>query len=226
MRNREGSFEKEAEAILRAYAKELQKSRNDYLDALESEKIPDPPLFSERPRQQIRVRKLHKIRLKRVLILVAVLVLLMGLAVVSSEGARKQFFGFFLNDKEGHTEVKFLGDEESASGLPDYELGYVPEGFKLYEVTDDGVCKEISYLGKEKQRMILTVSKADRHAFSVDNDTFERKEVTVNGCQAFLFYDESECLLAWQNGDYVLELLSTCSEKEVLKIAQHIISKK
>lgn len=80
MINKEGKFEKEAERILSAYAKELQKSRNAYLDALEQEEVPNPTLFVEEPHPKVSGHRLRKIRLKRILVLVAVLVLLMGLA--------------------------------------------------------------------------------------------------------------------------------------------------
>lgn len=227
MINREGQIEKEAEKILSAYAKELQKSRNAYLDALEQEEVPNPTLFVEEPHPKVSGHRLRKIRLKRILVLVAVLVLLMGLAVVSSEGARKQFFGFLQNDKEGHTELKFVGDEEHASGLPDFELGYVPEGFELYDATDDGVCKEIAYLGEEKgQRIICTIQKSSVYSAGIDTETHERKDVMVNTSQGLLFYGESDCMLVWQVGDYTFDLLTSFPEKETLKVARNITLKK
>lgn len=227
MINREGQIEKEAEKILSAYAKELQKSRNAYLDALEQEEVPNPTLFVEEPHPKVSGHRLRKIRLKRILVLVAVLVLLMGLAVVSSEGARKQFFGFLQNDKEGHTELKFVGDEEHASGLPDFELGYVPEGFELYDATDDGVCKEIAYLGEEKgQRIICTIQKSSVYSAGIDTETHERKDVMVNTSQGLLFYGESDCMLVWQVGDYTFDLLTSFSEKETLEVARSITLKK
>ena len=210
MINKKGKFEKEAERILSAYAKELQKSRNAYLDVLEQEEVPDLPLFVEEPYPKVSVQGHRKIRLKRVLVLAAVLVLLMGLAVVSSEGARKQFFGFLQNDKEGHTELKFVGDEENASGLPDFELGYVPGGFELYDATDDGVCKEIRYLGNEKgERISCTIYKNRTYSAGFDTETHERKEVMVNTSQGLLFYGESDCMLVWQVGDYTFDLLTS-----------------
>ncbi|NBH61712.1 DUF4367 domain-containing protein [Anaerotruncus sp. 80] len=227
MINKEGKFEKEAERILSAYAKELQKSRNAYLDALEQEEVPNPTLFVEEPYPKVSVQGHRKIRLKRVLVLVAVLVLLMGLAVVSSEGARKQFFGFLQNDKEGHTELKFVGDEENASGLPDFELGYVPEGFELYDATDDGVCKEIAYLGEEKgERICCSIQKSSVYSAGFDTETHERKEVMVNTSQGLLFYGESDCMLVWQVGDYTFDLLTSFSEKETLEVARSITLKR
>ena len=227
MINKEGQIEKEAENILRAYAKELQKSRNAYLDVLEQEEVPNPSLFVDEPRSKAPVQGHRKIRLKRLLVLVAVLILLMGLAVVSSEGARKQFFGFLQNDKEGHTELKFVGDEENASGLPDFELGYVPEGFELYDATDDGVCKEIAYLGEEKgQRIICTIQKSSVYSAGIDTETHERKDVMVNTSQGLLFYGESDCMLVWQVGDYTFDLLTSFPEKETLKVARNKTLKK
>ena len=62
MINKEGQIEKEAENILRAYAKELQKSRNAYLDVLEQEEVPNPSLFVDEPRSKAPVQGHRKIR--------------------------------------------------------------------------------------------------------------------------------------------------------------------
>ena len=77
MSNKEGQIEKEAEKILSGYAKELQKSRNTYLDALEQEEVPNPSLFLEEPHPKVPVQGHRKIRLKRLLVVVGVLILLM-----------------------------------------------------------------------------------------------------------------------------------------------------
>ena len=78
MINKEGQIEKEAENILRAYAKELQKSRNAYLDVLEQEEVPNPSLFVFFPRAKAPVQGHRKIRLKRLLVLVSVRIIFMG----------------------------------------------------------------------------------------------------------------------------------------------------
>ena len=53
-----------------------------HVDALEDDSVPDPPFFAEPVRKKIRTRRTFR----RALILVAVLVLIMGLVVISSEG--------------------------------------------------------------------------------------------------------------------------------------------
>ena len=88
------NIDKLAEDILAAYGKELRKSQNAYLDALEDDSVPNPPLFAEPERKKVRTRRTFR----RAMILVAVLVLIMGLVVISSEGVKEKMFNYFQDE--------------------------------------------------------------------------------------------------------------------------------
>lgn len=215
-------IDKLAEDILSAYGKELRKSQDAYLDALEDDSLPNPPFFVQPPRKKIGTRRAFR----RALILVAVLVLIMGLMVISSEGVREKMFNYFQDDKEGHTDLTYLDDEDEAGKIPEFELGYVPEGYELFSEDSDISFRKIIYTKDEKQYIRFTVNRSEAYNMSVDNDTFKREEITVNGYQALLFYDEHNGVVIWQVGDYTLDLFTGLSKKEVIEVAKNVTLKK
>lgn len=215
--------EKKADELLTALGKELAKSRVAYADAVLDENTSTPPFYQELPRKK---NPGNRKVFRRTLILVAVLALIMGLVVISSEGVREKMFNYFFTEKPGHTEVRPLENNENTEGeLPRFELGYVPEG---YEKINEGDIWDIGYIvdyGNNKEQYInFMVTKSDAYSSSIDNDTLNQKEIMINTYQAYLFIDDQgkDSVIIWQVGDYVLELSTGLGEKEVIKVAENI----
>ena len=216
------NIDKLATNILSAYGKELRKSQDAYLDALEDDTLPNPPFFVQQSRKITGTRR----ALRRALILVAVLVLIMGLAVISSEGVKEKMFNYFTDEKEGHTDLTYLNDEDEADKIPKFELGYVPEGYEIFSKDSDISSRNSIYGNDHEQYIHFTVNRSENCTMSVDNDTFKRKEITVNGYQALLFYDQHNSAIIWQVGDYTLTLLTGLDTEETINIAKNITLKK
>lgn len=211
-------IDKLAEDILTAYGKELCKSRKAYFDALEDDSVPDPPFFAEPVRKKMRTRRTFR----RALILVAVLVLIMGLVVISSEGVKEKMFNYFADEKEGHTDLSYLDGEDDESKIPAFELGYVPEGYELLEHSSDIFGWKTVYGNDKEQYIHFNVNRSEDYNMSVDNDTFKQREILVNSYQALLFYDDMNSAIIWQVGDYTLDLLTGLSTEETIEIARNV----
>ena len=81
--------EKKAEELLQAIGKELAKSRAKYADDILSGK--DIPLYAKSVQKKWPARK----KLKRTMILVAVLIMMMGLFITSVTGVSERIFNYF-----------------------------------------------------------------------------------------------------------------------------------
>ncbi len=211
-------IDKLAEDILTAYGKELCKSRKAYFDALEDDSVLDPPFFAEPVRKKMRTRRTFR----RALILVAVLVLIMGLVVISSEGVKEKMFNYFADEKEGHTDLSYLDGEDDESKIPEFELGYVPEGYELFSEDSDMIFRKTIYENDDEKYIRFTVRRSEDYNMSVDNDTFKQREIMVNSYQALLFYDDKNSVIIWQVGDYTLDLFTGLSQKEAIKVAKNV----
>lgn len=212
--------EKKADELLTALGKELAKSRVAYADAVLDENTPTPPFYQELPRKK---NPGNRKVFRRTLILVAVLALIMGLVVISSEGVREKMFNYFFTEKPGHTEVRPLENDEKEGELPRFELGYVPEGYeKINEEDILTIGYAIDYENDQKQYINFMVTKSDAYSSSIDSDTLKRKGITINAYQAYLFYDDKTSAIIWQIGDYVLELFTESSVNEAVKMAESV----
>lgn len=208
--------DKKADELLEALGKELMKSREQYADRiLEGEEV---SLYKEEAVKQHG----HHRTFRRMIILVAVLVMLMGLAIVSVDGVREKVFNYFLSDNPGNTEITPLGNAEG-NVLPEAKLEYLPNGYNLVSSDEkENIGIWMSYRKAEEQFIEFSMCRSDYYSPSVDNDTMEHEQVRINVYQAQLFSDEQDCYLVWQAGDYTLSLYGNLDKDTVIKIADHV----
>ena len=207
-----------AEELLSAYGKALCKSQDIYFEKMEDGSQPDPAFFAEKPRKKTRVRY----NLRRAMIIVAILILAFAIAMVSSTGFREKMLGYIMTDHAGYTDLSSLENSSDEDTMPEFKLGYVPDGYKLSSRDSDAESFSLSYsAGTGNDAKYINLSVYKEGSLSVDNDTLKRKEVTVNGYQAFVFYDKDNTGVIWQVGGYTFNMWTQLSQKETVKIARN-----
>jgi len=246
MSNKDYDLEQRAEDILRAFAMEMGNNNEKFVRAVLDENQPDPPLFlgeepvaataetsakttpsspatEELPAEftPVSPRRSRKV-LRRALILAAVLILMMGLVVCTSEGVRLKLSSLFFGDAPGSTRV--LDDSNLVVDLEKVELGYVPEGFEV--VSDEmnfGFERKIKYGNTEKDAFVLSITKTEQYVGNVDDERSQCDDRLINDKVGFLFYDGVNYTLVWQFADCTLQLISTIEVYELEEIAKHVI---
>lgn len=208
-----------AEEILAAYGKALFESRVAYADAVLDERIPDPSFYAEPVRKQVS----HRRMLKRALILVAVLILALGTLVVSVDAVRLKVFNYVFQEHPGHTKLIPSDIEEPEErDMPDFQLGYVPEGYEMVNYDRDYSSLWVDYDNGKGQYIHFSVDYAADINLSIDNDTFVREETRVGEYQAWYFYDEKDCLIVWQTEEYVFMVSSDLGKEETMSMAESV----
>lgn len=232
MEKRTITAEEKAEELLMALGKELGERRAAFGEALMDDEQPDPPMFMSKeawfegrpqPKEHRSCRITRKKR--RALILAAVLILVMGMAVVSSDGVK-------LNKSTVHMEetpeesTRIIDDTKKMYDLEDFQVGYVPEGYEVeFDELHGEFMRKIGYHDAEDNNIRIHIAKTDHYGFNVDNESAEREEVLVNDKQAYLFKDEKRIYLVWQLGDCTLDISGKISEEELISTAKHIFVK-
>jgi len=208
--------DKKADELLEALGKELMKSREKYADMiLEGNGV---PLYKE---DSVQKRSHHR-TFRRILIMIAVLVVLMGLAIVSVDGVREKVFNYFLSEKPGNTEITPLENAQN-DDIPEVRLDYLPEGYKLVSTDESqNICTWQTYGNDENQFIEFCLCRSEYYNPSVDNDTMKREQIRINVYQAQLFSDENDCYLVWQAGDYTLSFYGNLDKKTIIKIAKNV----
>jgi len=212
----EYDVEKKAEELLAAVGMELSKSREKYADSvLDGKEI---PLFAEPPVEKHR----RKMGMKRMAILAAVMILVMGLCVTSVAGFREKISNLFSQKGDVSTELTSLEKQNFEGQVPDIEAGYLPEGYQLEWEDDEEFCLSKLYVRGEDEYIHLAIQESSSFTVSVDNETMKQEMTRVNVYQAQLFYRDKESYIAWQVGDFVISVTGTVSKEDVLKVAEGV----
>lgn len=232
MRKQQFDAEQKAEELLMALGRELGESRAAFGEALMDENQPDPPMFMTeeewyqgRP-VSVKHRTRHRTgKLRSALILAAVLILIMGLAVVSSEGVKLKKSTLHMEETPAES-TRIIDSSKAIFDLEDFQVGYVPEG---YEVVSDEVlgefARQIKYSDVEGNYIKLYIVKTENYGANVDNETAKQEEVLVNDKQAYLFEDGKTNFVVWQMGDCTIDLKGRISKEELLSVAKNIYVK-
>lgn len=216
--------EQKADEILEMIGKELGENRVNYMRALLDDEQPDPKLFAEDDSSEITapvISKGSRHTLRRVLILAAVLIVMMGLVVVTSEGVRLKLSGFFFDEGQNNTRV--FDDSRLKVDVSKVELGYVPEGFGLLsdELLMDGY-RMIVYQSISSESITIMMSKTELYSYNVDNENFKHEEVKINEHQAYLFNDNDQNIILWQVGDSTFQITADLGTDELVEIAKNV----
>lgn len=218
------------EEIFKAFAYELGENTAAYARAVLDENQPDPPLFMdepevEAPKEEPEALEIKPYRSRRVLrrslILVAVLVLVMGLVVVTSEGVRLKLSSLFCGDAPAST--RLVDDSKLVVDLESVEVGYVPDGFAVVgDETLGDYSRMIGYEDENETRFVVSIIKTNQYVNNVDNERNESEELLIDDKEGFFFYDDSQNIIIWQIGDCTLQLTSLLEKDELHKIAKSI----
>jgi len=160
--------------------------------------------------------------LRRVLILAATLILMLGLVMVAAEGVKLKKSSLHMEEYTGES-TRIIDISKAELDVEDFNVTYVPEGYELVEdVLIGEYARMIKYQDKNDDVIKIHISKTDKFGTNVDNETTGRIEVLVNDKQAHLFDDGKTSFIVWQIGDCTLDITADISEEELVKIANHI----
>lgn len=206
-------IEEKAEELLTAVGAELAKSRANYVDEILSGK--EIPLYAE----PIKQKRFGRKRKKLFIILVAVLIMMMGLMISSVTGVNEKIFHYFAEKGSVSTEIRPFEQTDSEEELPQFELSYLPEGYRLSSEGYNGVTNSKLYESDGNKYISMSVQHSSTYSASVDNETMQGEMTRVNIYQAQVYYDDNMSYIVWQIGDYTMDIIGTVSKEEIIKIA-------
>lgn len=223
----DAELDQRVDAIFAAFAKQLGDNTAAFASAFLDEEQPDPPLFMneveipEAERKTVAPKGSRRL-LRRTLILVAVLVLIMGLAVVTSEGVRLKVSSLIFGNAPDST--RLIDDSSLVVDLEKVELGYVPEGFEVEsdEMIDD-MYRVFCLENKMSDSILFSVTKTEGYVNNVDNERSGNEDVLINDKQGYYFTTNKRNSIIWQIGDCTFQLTSNLDKADLLLIAKQIV---
>lgn len=175
-----------------------------------------------------------KLKVYRTATALGVLLLIFNISVVSVPAMKEKTLEFFMKTYDDHTDIgKYPGEKvEDVKNVSDdrftiklskeYEITYLPEGFKLRDMHKDEIGWEANYYNEDKLIM-FSQSSLNGTDLSIDTENTKNTYVDINGQQAFMTEKENLVNMVWRVDENIITVSGIdVSKKEIIKVARSV----
>lgn len=160
--------------------------------------------------------------------------LIFNISVVSVPAMKEKTLEFFMKTYDDHTDIgKYLGEKvEDVKNVSDdrftiklskeYEITYLPEGFKLGDMSKDETGWEANYYNEDE---VITFSQSSLNGtdLSIDTENTKNTYVDINGQQAFVTEKDEQISVTWRVDENIIRVTSIGVKKaELIKVAKSV----
>lgn len=223
--------EEEGRKILKE-AEELNKS-DEY--APTKQQIKEFEKISKKQLHKKKIKSLSfKLKVYRTATALGVLLLIFNISVVSVPAMKEKTLEFFMKTYNDHTDIgKYPGEKvEDVKNVSDdrftiklskeYEITYLPEGFKLGDMSKDETGWEANYYNEDE---VITFSQSSLNGtdLSIDTENTKNTYVDINGQQAFVTEKDEQISVTWRVDENIIRVTSIGVKKaELIKVAKSV----
>lgn len=194
--------------------------------------------FEKISKKQLRKKKLKslnfKLKVYRTATVLGVLLLIFNISVVSVPAMKEKTLEFFMKTYNDHTDIgKYPGEKvEDVKNVSDdrftiklskeYEITYLPEGFKLGDMSKDETGWEANYYNEDE---VITFSQSSLNGtdLSIDTENTKNTYVDINGQQAFVTEKDEQISVTWRVDENIIRVTSIGVKKaELIKVAKSV----
>ena len=223
--------EEEGRKILKE-AEELNKS-DEY--APTKQQIKEFEKISKKQLHKKKIKSLSfKLKVYRTATALGVLLLIFNVSVVSVPAMKEKTLEFFMKTYNDHTDIgKYPGEKvEDVKNVSDdrftiklskeYEITYLPKGFKLGDMSKDETGWEANYYNEDE---VITFSQSSLNGtdLSIDTENTKNTCVDINGQQAFVTEKDEQISVTWRVDENIIRVTSIGVKKaELIKVAKSV----
>ncbi len=194
--------------------------------------------FEKISKKQLRKKKIKslnfKLKVYRTATALGVLLLIFNISVVSVPAMKEKTLEFFMKTYNDHTDIgKYPGEKvEDVKNVSDdrftiklskeYEITYLPEGFKLGDMSKDETGWEANYYNEDE---VITFSQSSLNGtdLSIDTENTKNTYVDINGQQAFVTEKDEQISVTWRVDENIIRVTSIGVKKaELIKVAKSV----
>lgn len=194
--------------------------------------------FEKISKKQLRKKKIKslnfKLKVYRTATALGVLLLIFNVSVVSVPAMKEKTLEFFMKTYNDHTDIgKYPGEKvEDVKNVSDdrftiklskeYEITYLPEGFKLGDMSKDETGWEANYYNEDE---VITFSQSSLNGtdLSIDTENTKNTYVDINGQQAFVTEKDEQISVTWRVDENIIRVTSIGVKKaELIKVAKSV----
>lgn len=101
-----------------------------------------------------------------------------------------------------------------------YYLSELPSGFELLEESVSDISVFTIYVGSSGETIAFRQSVKTTFEPHYNTEHFSLEEVLVGNHLGIGLKGKKDCIIAWDNGDYILEILADLSKSETINLAK------
>lgn len=194
--------------------------------------------FEKISKKQLHKKKIKslsfKLKVYRTATALGVLLLIFNVSVVLVPAMKEKTLEFFMKTYNDHTDIgKYPGEKvEDVKNVSDdrftiklskeYEITYLPEGFKLGDMSKDETGWEANYYNEDE---VITFSQSSLNGtdLSIDTENTKNTYVDINGQQAFVTEKDEQISVTWRVDENIIRVTSIGVKKaELIKVAKSV----
>lgn len=194
--------------------------------------------FEKISKKQLHKKKIKslsfKLKVYRTATALGVLLLIFNVSVVSVPAMKEKTLEFFMKTYNDHTDIgKYPGEKvEDVKNVSDdrftiklskeYEITYLPKGFKLGDMSKDETGWEANYYNEDE---VITFSQSSLNGtdLSIDTENTKNTYVDINGQQAFVTEKDEQISVTWRVDENIIRVTSIGVKKaELIKVAKSV----
>lgn len=194
--------------------------------------------FEKISKKQLHKKKIKslsfKLKVYRTATALGVLLLIFNVSVVSVPAMKEKTLEFFMKTYNDHTDIgKYPGEKvEDVKNVSDdrftiklskeYEITYLPEGFKLGDMSKDETGWEANYYNEDE---VITFRQSSLNGtdLSIDTENTKNTYVDINGQQAFVTEKDEQISVTWRVDENIIRVTSIGVKKaELIKVAKSV----
>lgn len=221
---------KEFECLLK---KSIKKYGGNYVDLSDHDEPNEDHVFSRKfnskMKKFIKKNKKTKLRFKkhpvrRVISIAVAFITIIATAVAGVASASPQ--PFVAKKYDDHTELSVTEDNSAPETFEDiYEITDIPEGFEVIEKvewTDPASMIETDYRKDDVYIFFAQHIRSSFQNFNIDTERDELEYIQINDCPGVMVDYGNECFIAYDNGDYIIEVLVDMDKETAIKLAESV----
>lgn len=178
---------------------------------------------------EVKRKKARRKKITQVCAASLAVVLLSGtITVASVDALRVKYFGFLTNENEDSIEFKPNDKSPLLEGWSDFWYPeYVPEGFELTYVSDDGVEKLLFFeTSDKKQSIAVSVLPADAH-LGYDIEHGDMEQIKIDGDQGYILKDNENKNINFiamkAENTIMIDASGYLDDEEIIKMAESLV---
>ena len=160
---------------------------------------------------------------KRNVALTCVAVLVIGIIMVPTAGARRNSLGKILfRPAKEYSEFNNVKTNENTAEVDGIRFTYVPKGFTFEDVKENSTTKILMFVNEEKELYFDFKILNSSRDIKINTESGEMKDISTNEKDMILVKNDREMYITWQDAKNVYVLDGNCDEKTLKKIAENI----